>query len=47
MKIVWAVLDLITIVVLGSGLYLWLAKRKKAAVPAEDAHIPELEPARP
>ena len=47
MKIVWAVLDLITIVVLGSGLYLWLAKRKKAAVTAEDAHIPELEPARP
>lgn len=27
MKIVWAILDLITIVVLGSGLYLWLGRR--------------------
>jgi len=29
MKVVWAVLDIITIVVLGSGLYLWLSRRKK------------------
>ena len=28
LKILWALLDLITIVVLGSGLYLWLAKGK-------------------
>jgi uncharacterized iron-regulated membrane protein len=28
LKILWAVLDLITIVVLGSGLYLWLARRR-------------------
>ncbi|ODA68620.1 PepSY-associated TM helix [Methyloligella halotolerans] len=28
LKIIWAILDIITIVVLGSGLYLWLAKRK-------------------
>ncbi|MCP1419080.1 putative iron-regulated membrane protein [Pseudomonas laurylsulfativorans] len=28
MKIIWALLDLITIVVLGSGLYLWLGRRK-------------------
>ncbi len=27
LKILWAVLDLITIVVLGSGLYLWLSKK--------------------
>jgi uncharacterized iron-regulated membrane protein len=27
MKILWALLDLATIVVLGSGLYLWLARR--------------------
>ncbi len=27
MKILWALLDIITIVVLGSGLYLWLGKR--------------------
>lgn len=32
MKILWAVLDVITIIVLGSGLYLWLARRRKAAV---------------
>lgn len=29
MKVVWALLDVITIVVLGSGLYLWWAKRKR------------------
>ncbi len=28
LKIIWALLDIITIVVLGSGLYLWLQKRK-------------------
>lgn len=27
MKIIWAVLDVITIIVLGSGLYLWFARR--------------------
>ena len=27
MKLLWAVLDVVTIVVLGSGLYLWLARR--------------------
>ncbi len=29
MKILWALFDLVTIVVLGSGLYLWLGKRKR------------------
>ena len=41
LKIIWALLDLVTIVVLGSGLYLWAAKRKRA--PAEtqrDPHAP-------
>ena len=28
LKLLWAVLDLITIIVLGSGVYLWLARRK-------------------
>jgi uncharacterized iron-regulated membrane protein len=28
LKILWALLDLITIVVLASGLYLWIARRK-------------------
>ena len=30
LKIVWAVLDVITIVILISGLYLWLARRRRA-----------------
>lgn len=39
LKIIWAVLDLFTIVVLGSGIYLWLGKRR--ASPA--AHVREVE----
>lgn len=42
LKIVWAVLDVLTIVVLGSGLYLWIVRRfgrrrvpRAIAVPAE------------
>ncbi len=31
MKILWTVLDILTIVVLGSGLYLWAVRRKGAA----------------
>jgi len=31
LKIIWALLDIITIIVLVSGLYLWLAKRKAPA----------------
>lgn len=38
LKIIWAVLDVITIIVLGSGLYLWFARRKSAA-----ARIAEIE----
>ncbi len=30
LKILWALLDLATIVILGSGLYLWLAKKSRA-----------------
>ena len=29
LKILWAVLDVITIIILGSGLYLWVARRRK------------------
>jgi uncharacterized iron-regulated membrane protein len=35
LKIIWALLDLVTIVVLCSGLYLWLSKRKS---PIEARH---------
>ena len=31
LKILWALLDLITIVVLASGIYLWLGKGRKGA----------------
>lgn len=31
LKIIWALLDLVTIVVLASGLYLWIAKRRRAS----------------
>jgi len=41
MQIVWALLDILTIIVLGSGLYLWLAKRRgearSTAAAGEDA----------
>ena len=30
MKILWALLDIATIVVLGSGLYLWIARKRRA-----------------
>jgi uncharacterized iron-regulated membrane protein len=33
MKVLWALLDIVTIVVLGSGLYLWVKKRRQ--VPAQ------------
>lgn len=38
LKIIWTLLDLITIVVLGSGLYLWLQRRKQT-----EKRISELE----
>lgn len=31
LKIVWALLDLATIIILGSGVYLWLAKQRRTA----------------
>lgn len=37
LKIIWAALDLLTILVLGSGLYLWLARRRHHAPPEETA----------
>lgn len=38
LKVIWAILDLITIVVLGSGLYLWWIKRRLSVEEAVD-HI--------
>ncbi|UCV27265.1 PepSY-associated TM helix domain-containing protein [Ferribacterium limneticum] len=36
MQILWALLDIATIIVLGSGLYLWLKKRRQVAPARED-----------
>jgi uncharacterized iron-regulated membrane protein len=51
MKILWALLDIATIVVLGSGLYLWLRRKdvsrevKEAGTgPAADVIEPRGEP---
>ncbi len=41
MKVLWALLDLITIVVLGSGLYLWLRKPGRSSEPARPAAAQE------
>jgi uncharacterized iron-regulated membrane protein len=34
LKVVWAALDVMTIIVIGSGLYLWLVRRRKRVAPA-------------
>ncbi len=40
MQIIWALLDVVTIVVLGSGLYLWLSRRRSPAVATPgQAHV--------
>jgi uncharacterized iron-regulated membrane protein len=39
MKILWALLDIVTIVVLGSGLYLWLKKRRNAQGFADESNV--------
>jgi uncharacterized iron-regulated membrane protein len=45
LKIIWALLDLVALVVLGSGLYLWVARRwpsrARSAVVAEQRLIPQ------
>lgn len=37
MKMLWAVLDVLTIIVLGSGLYLWWVRRRSPAIQREHA----------
>ncbi|MFT3968260.1 MAG: PepSY-associated TM helix domain-containing protein [Sphingobium sp.] len=47
LKIIWALLDIVTIVVLGSGLYLWFARRRRA-VASEAVNVratPQMQPA--
>lgn len=36
LKIIWAVLDILTILILGSGLYLWVVRRKSAREAVQD-----------
>jgi len=39
LKVLWALLDLVTIVVLGSGLYLWIARRRRERAAAARAGL--------
>jgi uncharacterized iron-regulated membrane protein len=39
LKIIWALLDLVTIAILGSGLYLWLSRRTSPFEAAADAEL--------
>lgn len=39
LKIIWVLLDVATIIVLGSGLYLWLARNRRSSVEERLAHI--------
>ena len=41
LKIIWAILDIITIVILWTGLYLWLRRRKPAASAARASASPQ------
>lgn len=45
LKILWAVLDVFTILVLGSGLYLWLGRRRGAEAPVREVETGGLIPA--
>jgi uncharacterized iron-regulated membrane protein len=42
LKIIWALLDVLTIIVLGSGLYLWAVKRSKVRRGARLAAAPSM-----
>lgn len=39
MKVLWAALDIVTIIVLGSGLYLWFARRRKPKRPVGERDL--------
>jgi uncharacterized iron-regulated membrane protein len=41
LKIIWAILDIITIVILWTGLYLWLRRRKPVASAARASASPQ------
>jgi uncharacterized iron-regulated membrane protein len=47
LKIIWALLDLITIGVLGSGLYLWVSRRASPVAEAEDELVTSHAATRP
>ncbi|MDG5487204.1 PepSY domain-containing protein [Sphingomonas sp. BGYR3] len=45
LKILWAILDVFTILVLGSGLYLWLGRRRGADAPVREVETGGIVPA--
>ncbi|MDM0014442.1 PepSY domain-containing protein [Variovorax sp. J22P168] len=47
MQILWALLDIATIIVLGSGLYLWIRKGRTVPTPVVPAVLPPVSSGRP
>ncbi|MET0676741.1 MAG: PepSY-associated TM helix domain-containing protein [Bradyrhizobium sp.] len=45
LKIIWAVLDVVTIIVIGSGLYLWIARKLRRRAGGGADHRREVKPA--
>jgi len=43
LKIIWAILDVITIIILVTGLYLWIARRRAPADQAPELALPSVE----
>lgn len=43
LKVIWAILDLVTIVILITGLYLWIARRRAPADQAPELALPSVE----
>ena len=46
MQVLWAVLDIVTIAVLGSGLYLWLKRRQSRSLADEAGVVLDIAAAR-
>ncbi|MEM6733408.1 MAG: PepSY domain-containing protein [Myxococcota bacterium] len=44
LKILWALLDILSIIVLSSGLYLWAVKKPAAAKPVKQSNVVEPQP---
>jgi uncharacterized iron-regulated membrane protein len=43
LKVIWAILDVITIIILITGLYLWIARRRLPAEQPPELALPSVE----